>query len=161
MVIRSSSFWALALALTVMSCNQPAATEQPSESQIADPGPEIQTSVARPAPPAPPSEPLVIGSQDAKDDLYCGGLILASFPVPTSAMSPTDEARLIKNQNLGVGLADSGIDKLIHEGLAHATHAGVISDAYTAAALKDLDAGQPRISLTDCIARGEALPPVE
>jgi hypothetical protein len=161
MLIRSEVWVATAIALSLNGCGYPA--DAPPTSETAS-GASISSSEdiqGPPPPPPPPSDPLSIGSQDAKDDLYCGGLILAAYPVPTSAMSPTDEARLIKNQNLGVSLADTGIDKLIAEGIAHATHAGAISEAYTTIAAADLEANTPRISMEECIRRGEALPPVE
>jgi hypothetical protein len=159
MLIRSEVWIATAIALSLNGCGYPAAAPPTSETAS---GTSISSNDDRQGPPPPPpSNPLSIGSQDAKDDLYCGGLILAAYPVPTSAMSPTDEARLIKNQNLGVSLADTGIDKLIAEGMAHATHAGAISEAYTTIAAADLEANTPRISMEECIRRGEALPPVE
>lgn len=161
MLVRAYVWVALSLALSLNACGSPSATPPTSEtvneaSISSEQGPHEQRQ-----PPPPPSDPLSIGSQDARDDLYCGGVILAAFPVPTSAMSPTDEARLIKNQNLGVSLADTGIDKLIAQGVAHATHAGVISDAYTTLAAADLEADTLRIPMDQCIRRGEALPPVE
>ncbi|MBU6319911.1 MAG: hypothetical protein KGS00_09670 [Alphaproteobacteria bacterium] len=165
MLARGYVWIAALLALNLNACGEPAGAP-PSPEASAEAASIVSASSenkegARQSPPPPPSDPLSIGSQSAKDDLYCGGLILAAYPVPTSAMSPTDEARLIKNQNLGVSLADTGIDKLIAEGVAHATHAGVISEAYTTVAAADLEAGVSRISMDDCIRRGEAIPPIE
>jgi len=76
-------------------------------------------------------------------------------------MGPIEEARLIKAQNLGVNLAESGIDRLIAEGLAHATHAAFISEAYKSRAGADLASGTPRITMDACAARAQALPPVQ
>jgi len=112
-------------------------------------------------PPPPPADPLAVGSQDAKDDLYCAGIIYAANPSPPSALNPTDEAVLRKAQALGIILGESGINKLVIQKAAHATHGALIADAYAVQAARDLAAGKPRISLDDCNARAKALPVIE
>ena len=108
--------------------------------------------------PPPPADPLAVGSQDAKDDLYCAGVIYAANPSPPSALNPTDEAVLRKAQALGIVLGESGINKLVIQKAAHATHGALIADAYAIQAAKDLAAGKPRISLEDCNTRAKAIP---
>jgi hypothetical protein len=120
--------------------------------------PPGQAASAPITPPPPPADPLAVGSQDAKDDLYCAGIIFAANPSPPSALNPTDEAILRKAQALGIILAESGINKLVVEKAAHATHGALISDAYAVRAANDLEAGKPRISLDDCNARAKAIP---
>src|SRR5262249_38747703 len=106
----------------------------------------------------PPADPLAVGSQDAKDDLYCAGVIFAANPSPPNALNPVDEAVLRKAQALGIVLGESGINKLVIQKAAHATHGAMIADAYAVQAAKDLEAGKPRISLDDCNARAKAVP---
>jgi hypothetical protein len=152
MIVRAGVL-AATFALCVTACGEkPAATGAIAEAPPAE---------APTVPPPPPADPLAVGSQDAKDDLYCAGVIFAANPSPDSALNPTDEAVLRKAQALGIMLAESGINKLVIEKAAHATHSALISDAYAAAAAKDFDANTPRISLDDCNARAKALPPVQ
>jgi hypothetical protein len=120
--------------------------------------PEASTPIT---PPPPPADPLAVGSQEAKDDLYCAGIIFAENPSPPSALNPTDEAVLRKAQALGIVLAESGINRLVTEKAAHATHGALISDAYATLAAGDLKAKKPRISLDDCYARAKAMPVIE
>jgi hypothetical protein len=126
-------------------------TEQP---------PAVETAAPE-TPPPPPADPLAVGAQEAKDALYCAALIFAAHPAPTSAQSPTDQARRVKAENLAIAIGDEGINQLILGGQAHATHAATIMDAYSAQAAADLEAGAPRITVEDCIARAEALPPLQ
>jgi hypothetical protein len=128
--------------------------EQPPAAETAEPA-------APEAPPPPPADPLAVGAQEAKDALYCAALIFAAHPAPTSAQSPTDQARRVKAENLAIAIGDEGINQLIQAGQAHATHAATIMDAYSAQAAADLEAGAPRITVEDCIARAEALPPLQ
>lgn len=152
MIVRAGVL-AATFALCVAACGEkPAATGATAEAPPAE---------APIVPPPPPADPLAVGSQDAKDDLYCAGVIFAANPSPDSALNPTDEAVLRKAQALGIMLAEAGINKLVVEKAAHATHGALISDAYAVAAAKDFDANIPRISLDDCNARAKALPPVQ
>lgn len=147
---------ALAVAFALFACSQ-ASTERAAEA--APPaGQAASTPVTLPPPPA---DALAVGSQEAKDDLYCASIIFAENPSPPSALNPTDEAVLRKAQALGIVLAESGINRLVAEKAAHATHGALISDAYASLAAKDLKAGAPRISLDDCNARAKAMPVIE
>ena len=152
MIVRAGVL-AATFALCVTACGEkPAAPGATAEAPPAE---------APIVPPPPPADPLAVGSQDAKDDLYCAGVIFAANPSPDSALNPTDEAVLRKAQALGIMLAEAGINKLVVEKAAHATHGALVSDAYAVAAAKDFDANTPRISLDDCNARAKALPPVQ
>jgi len=153
--MKAFSYGVLAVALAMGACGDNA-TPQTKETAQAPPAASAPIT-----PPPPPADPLAVGSQDAKDDLYCAGIIFVSFPSPPSALNPVDEAQLRKAQMLGVVLAESGINKLVVQKAAHATHGGVISDAYTEQAGHDLAAGTPRISLDACNARARALPVIE
>jgi hypothetical protein len=143
---------AMSLGLGVAACSGQA----PASAE-----PDQPPASAAPALPPLPTDPLAVGSQDAKDDLYCAAIIFVSNPSPPSALNPVDEAQLRKAQMLGIVLAESGINKLVTQKAAHATHGGLISDAYTAQAGKDLAAKSPRISLEDCNARARALPVIQ
>ena len=142
--------------LGVSACGNNATT------QSAEAAPPAKPQASAPiTPPPPPADPLAVGSQDAKDDLYCAGVIYAANPSPPSALNPTDEAVLRKAQALGIILGESGINKLVIQKAAHATHGALIADAYAIQAARDLAAGKPRISLDDCNARAKALPVIE
>jgi hypothetical protein len=148
---------AASIAALLTACGQPPAGNSASANQ---PDQKAQQAQA-PAIPPPPADPLAAGSQDAKDDLYCSGIVFIENPSPPSALNPVDEAILRKAQALGTMLAESGINKLVKEKAAHATHGGAIADAYTARVVEDVRAKKPRISLDECYARARALPPVE
>jgi hypothetical protein len=153
MIIPRTMSFVGAFLLCLAACNQ-----EPVQQTA---GAEPQTPAAPIQPPPPPADPLAVGSQDAKDDLYCAGVIFAANPSPPNALNPTDEAVLRKAQMLGIALAESGVNKLVVQKAAHATHSALISDAYAVQAAKDLEAGKTRISLDDCTARARALPPVQ
>jgi hypothetical protein len=144
---------ALCASAALSACGQPDPQEAAIDLAMADPQEIAAASV-----PPPPSDPLMIGSPEARRDMYCSALITASNPMPSSAMSPTDEARLVKAQNLAMIIGDAGVNRLIAEGAAHATHAAVISEAYIAEAEKDMAAGSLRHSLEECILRAEQAP---
>ena len=146
------------------SASAPASPASSSASAMPDATPAAAPAPPKPTqppdvPPPPPDHPLDIGTQDAKDDLYCSGVIFAANPTPDSALNPVDQAVLEKNQMLGVALAENGVNKLIDQKVAHATHAAFISNAYADKAEADIKAKKARISLEKCVARAKALPP--
>jgi hypothetical protein len=75
-------------------------------SQQRDTPPAAATlAAAEPAPPAPaadlppgvpplPADLLAVGSQQARDELYCSALIYAENPDVSDALAPVDEAQL-------------------------------------------------------------------
>ncbi len=141
-----------ALVAVLAACGGPPATDG-AAAQSAPP------AAAPVQPPPPPADPLAVGSQDAKDDLYCAGIVFIENPSPPGALNPTDEAVLRKAQALGIALAESGINKLVAEKAVHATHSSMVADAYTDQAERDLMAKAPRIKPDACYARANALPP--
>jgi hypothetical protein len=108
--------------------------------------------------PPPPADPLAVGSQSAKDDMYCSALIYNQNPDVSDALAPVEEALLRKAQALGFVIGEAGINKLVSEKAIHATHARAVADAYAAQVEKDMAAKKPRISLDDCNKRAEAIP---
>ncbi len=115
-----------------------------------------QQAQATNGPPPPPADPLAVGSQAAKDDMYCSALIYYENPDVSDALAPVDEALLRKAQTLGFIIGESGINKLVEEKAIHATHARVVAEAYAAQVAKDGD--KPRIPLDACNKRAAAVP---
>jgi hypothetical protein len=142
---------AAAFATLLAACGQP-----PASDANAAPAPAPQAAPV--TPPPPPANPLEVGSQEARDDLYCSAMIYAENPSPPNALNPIDEAILRKAQAFGFIIGESGINRLVAEKAAHATHGALIADAYAEQVAKDLAANKPRISLDDCNARAKALP---
>ena len=154
----------LALALGACSKARTPATTAPPTTAVAAIAtvPKIAATTAptqAPSTPPPPlANPLLIGSQDAKDDLYCSGVIFNRYAPSGDALSPTEEAVRMRNEGMGMIIAQQGADKLMAEGVARVTQLGDISDAYSDKTAKDIRAGQPRISLEACMKRAEAVP---
>ena len=148
------------LALAPCACSKtapkslPPATVTPPKI-VAAPGalPEPSASLPKTLPNA-----LDIGSQDAKDDLYCSGVIFNRYAPTSDALSPTEEAIRMRNQGVGMIIAQHGADMLMAEGVARVTQLGEIADAYGEKTAKDIRAGNTRIGLESCIKRAEALP---
>ena len=149
-------FAALGAVALASACSGPeTAPEAASDAKLAGPAPEAPQT---PGVPAPPADPLAVGSQEAKDDLYCSAMIYIENPDVSDALAPVDEALLRKAQTLGFLIGEAGINKIVAEKAAHATHARIISDAYAAQVEKDIKAKKPRIPLDECNKRATALP---
>lgn len=133
-------------------------SQQRDTAAVAQPAPQAATASVPPGAPPLPADLLGIGSQEARDALYCSALIYLENPDVSDALAPVDEALLRKAQMLGFVIGEFGINKLVEEKAAHATHARAISDAYAAQVEKDAKAGKPRLSLKDCNARAAAIP---
>lgn len=99
------------------------------------------------------AEPLLIGSGDARDDLYCSGLLFAAHQASGDVFS--DEAQ--RQRDRVIALSDAGVAKLIAEGVANASQTGAIANAHADLAAADLAAGMPRISIEECEVRGTKL----
>lgn len=123
---------------------------------VAQAAPDEPKQQAANGPPPPPADPLAVGSQGAKDDMYCSALIYAENPDVSDALAPVDEALLRKAQTLGFVIGESGINKLVGEKAIHATHARAVAEAYAGQVAKDGD--KPRISLDECNKRAAAVP---
>lgn len=168
MRIQALTVAGIAALLGACSGGTPAASESaataPVETASATSAPET------PAPPSgeagpqattvppPPADPLAVGSQDARDDMYCSALIYAENPDVSDALAPVDEAILRKAQQLGTIIGESGLNKLVAEKAIHATHGRIVADAYTLQVEKDLKAKKPRLSLDACNKRAAAVP---
>lgn len=116
---------------------------------VAMPTPVLPT----PAIPSAPGDQLAIGSDAAKDDLYCSGVIFAFHQTQPDAASEDAQAR----REAIVALAEAGVAKLKAENVAtDATTAG-IADAHALKAAQDFDAQTLRISEPDCLLRAAAV----
>ena len=143
-------------------CSQvdaPPATTTPAAIAV-EPAPQTAAPIYQLPPGAPPlpADLLAIGSQDARDDLYCSALIYNYNPDVSDALAPVDEALLRKAQMLGFIVGESGINKLMAEKAAHATHARAIAETYAAQVNKDVKANATRLTIDACNARARAVP---
>lgn len=159
-----SAAMASALALCACGSSQVEAPAAPSPAVSAgmtappvDPAPPARPQLPPGAPPLAP-DLLAIGSQEARDDLYCSAVIYNANPEVSDALAPVDEALLRKAQMMGFVIGESGINRLMEEKAAHATHARAIADAYAAQVDKDARANALRISADDCMKRAQAVP---
>jgi hypothetical protein len=176
MVVRLTLAAVLACAMPGGCGGKPPADTTPSvdmgaatgaaEAPAASPGTATLASAdqppAEPAPgaiPPPPANPLAVGSQKAKDEMYCSAVIYAANPDVPNALAPIDEALLRKAQMMGFVIGEAGINQLVSEKAIHATHASMVADAYAAQVEKDsAKGGKLRISLEECNKRAGALP---
>jgi hypothetical protein len=153
---------ASALALCACGSSQVDAPAAPSSAVSAMTAPAVDPAPAGPQlpPGAPPLAPdlLAIGSQEARDDLYCSAVIYDANPEVSDALAPVDEALLRKAQMMAFVVGESGINRLMEEKAAHATHARAIADAYAVQVEKDARASTLRISADDCMKRAQAVP---
>lgn len=139
-------------------------------SQVGSEAGPLQGEAAAAAPPAPeasaPAEGvplpagdlLALGSVGARDDLYCSAVIYNANPEVSDALAPVDEALLRKAQMMGFIIGEAGINRLISEGAAHATHARAIAEAYAVQVARDARSGSLRLSADTCLARAQAIP---
>ncbi|MFT3722640.1 MAG: hypothetical protein QM773_03550 [Hyphomonadaceae bacterium] len=163
MRIKALTATGIAALLCACSAGTPAAegaAAPATETASATSAPETPAPPAAEAPAIPPlpADPLAVGSQEAKDDMYCSALIYAENPDVSDALAPVDEAVLRKAQTLGFVIGEAGINKLVAEKAIHATHARALSDAYSDQVVKDMKAKKLRISLDACNKRAAAVP---
>lgn len=151
-------FAAVCAAALAAACSGPATAPQTTDAQLTGPAPSPEAPQKPSNVPPPPADPLAVGSQEAKDDLYCSSLIYIENPDVSDALAPVEEAILRKAQTLGFLIGEAGINKLVEEKAAHATHARMIADAYNDQVAKDVKAKKPRLSLDECNKRAAALP---
>ncbi len=97
----------------------------------------------------PPLDPLIVGSDAARDDLYCSGIIFAAHRASGDEFSPEAQAR----RDRVIALAEAGVAKLLSEGAAQTGETAAIADAHSTRALDDFAVGTPRISVEECEAR--------
>ncbi len=131
----------------------------PALGEVTMPG-TSETLPAQPEePPAPIDKPLEVGSQEIRDHLYCAALLEAANPVPTDALNPTDEGRIFKARMQAMSLRLVGSAMLVEEKAAHETQVDRVADAWAQIGIRDIEAGDPKISLEECGERADALPP--
>ena len=94
------------------------------------------------------------GSQAAKDDLYCAGVLSAEFDVRIKDSHPDKASMILRDQQ---ALDRAGLDKLIAEGVTTENASAGYMLAYTDKAGEDYAAGSLRIPVADCTARAAAL----
>lgn len=114
----------------------------------------LETPIVGDKPPSPSISATpnhTAGSAEARDDLYCSGVIYASYRAAADPMSDAERRKLL----LAPALASAGADKLIKEGVATPASTALFADALSDAALSDFAKGAPRIPVADCHARGE------
>ncbi len=127
---------------------------------------DLPTITALDAPGAPSSSPaladttpatdyLALGSQDARDDLYCAGMLRAHFNPLLKSDGPTHAGEILEYTRI---LAGSGVTKLRAQGLAADLEWVYFDTAHDDKAKADHAANTPRISTDACEARGKALP---
>jgi hypothetical protein len=139
----------------------------PGAASLSEPAAPIIAAEAPAPAPAPEDElpaidrPLEVGSQEARDDLYCSGLLFAANPAPMEALTPVEEGRIFKARMQAMALAQAGVEHLLNEKVAHVTQTGRIADAWAEAAADDIQTGDHKISLEECTQRAEALPPAQ
>jgi hypothetical protein len=97
------------------------------------------------------------GSQAAKDDLYCAGVLGAEFEATKADLHPDKMSILIRD---GQALDEAGIAKLQAEKAIDNSGAGAVL-AWADKAAKDYAANTLRISVADCTRRAAALAAVE
>ena len=143
-------------------CSQVDAPATPTAAITMEPAPQAAATAPiyqlPPGAPPLPADLLAVGSQDARDDLYCSALIYNYNPDVSDALAPVDEALLRKAQMLGFIVGESGINKLMAEKAAHATHARAIAETYAAQVNKDVKANATRLTIDACNARARAVP---
>jgi hypothetical protein len=97
----------------------------------------------------PPLDLLIVGSDAARDDLYCSGIMFAAHRASGDEFSAEAQAR----RDRAIALAEAGVAKLLSEGAAQTGETGAIADVHSTRALDDFTAGTPRISVEECEAR--------
>jgi hypothetical protein len=108
---------------------------------------------------ATPAAPAVnytsVGSQDARDDLYCDAALNAEFDKVVSTGDPDASSALLKESGR---LRGAGLAKLRTEGASDGDDWAFFTSAYRDLATPDHAAGKLRIAVAACKARAAALP---
>jgi hypothetical protein len=103
----------------------------------------------------PPAEPLKAGSQEARDMLYCSGVISAESKAKPDA--PMEES--LPRLTAALALANAGRAKLEAEGAVQGFGAISVDMAWGEKAASDYADGKLAVSLSDCMKKAGALPP--
>lgn len=95
-----------------------------------------------------------LGSQDARDDLYCKAVLAAEFDVKIKTEPDKAEPLLEASRKLEV----AGVRKFEAEGVTNADNWASYSVAFIETARADHKAGTLRIPVADCVTRAAKLP---
>ena len=113
-----------------------------------------------------PGEPdyLAIGSQAAKDDLYCSGVLGAEFDVRIAVKfdpkkPETNPDNIVPLMDMQKKLDTAGIAKLKAEGLTDGSNWANFTLPYGDKAEADYKANALRIPVATCVERASTLPP--
>lgn len=124
---------------------------------VTPPASVLGTDVPAAATPATPEKDYtILGSQDARDDLYCGGVVSAEFDTKIKTDHPDKVAPLIELQK---NLQSAGIKKLRAEGVSKDGDWAYFTNAHDDKAHTDYAAGTLRIPVATCVTRAAPLPP--
>jgi hypothetical protein len=96
-----------------------------------------------------------VGSQDARDDLYCDAALNAEFDKVVATGNPDASSALLKESSR---LRGAGLAKLRTEGASTGDDWAFFTSAYRDLATPDHAAGKLRIAVAACKARAAALP---
>lgn len=141
----------------------PVATIVPPMSEL---GTTPAPGADSPAPIALPNEKdyLAVGSQAAKDDFYCSGILGAEFDVrialkydPKKPETHPDAA--VPLMDMQKKLDTAGVEKLKAEKLSDGSDWAFFTNAWGEKAEADYKAGALRIPVATCIERAKPLPP--
>jgi len=97
---------------------------------------------------------FAMGSQAARDDMYCSGVLSAEFNVRINDSHPDKASMILRDQE---ALDRAGLTKLVAEGVTTEPASAGYSLAYRDKAQTDYDAKALRISVDDCTRRAAAL----
>jgi predicted small lipoprotein YifL len=154
-ILRSLAAFAVLLSLTACGPQSPpAAGPEAAASATAPAAPAITPTPTAPISSPPPLDnPLTLGSQQAKDEMYCAGLLEAAFPVD-EAQVPVVMAQIFRAQEQAMSLRLDGTGKLIDEGVAVPAQTGAVAGAWADKAADDFEKHRPRITVARCQERG-------
>lgn len=124
-------------------------------SSVLEPGAGTGAASSALPPAAKEVNYLALGSQAAKDDLYCGGVLDAHFQPTLEKEGPNVASPLIEQFRM---LNGAGMARLRTEGLSNGDDWGHFLSTYSAKGTADYSTGALRLPVATCIARAKALP---
>lgn len=130
----------------------------PSTTTTLPPNPTLDAASSATAALSIPGEPdyLTLGSQEAKDDLYCSAVLGQEFDVKIKTDHPDKVTPLLDAQNR---LDSAGIAKLKAEGATDGANWAAFTLRYDDKAKHDYQANALRIPVAACVERASKLPP--
>jgi hypothetical protein len=143
-------------AMVMHDAPAPVTLDIPTIAPVPLPAPLTPMDGPAPAPPSTPepavmpADPFAVGSQDAKDDLYCAGVMTAANKAETSKPGVKDKQIYLSE---AIGLDSAGGVLLIKENNISFEVGQIIAKAWSDKAQADYAAGAPRLSKESCMAR--------